>query len=404
VIRGTEERKNDGAAKAGSYLEAVQPEMQGRTEKVTSEQARLRELCMQPATPTSKLRARTADETAALLMILNHEIEVPLVPPFLVQSMEPGELAVFEDLFKALEYSIYAHIAPGQRFFSNMTMAAILAQIHCGAEAAPAHQLKIDQFKRELSRISMDMRKRVLKVTFKGRTAAAQWAGWQVPLASTLLTLGDYDMIRERATRTDELIMLDYYSFAVEARSGAVTSRDMYKMLAERLGLKVQAMHHTTSPTLGMQYMQWQVRVCATECPACIDDKGYIVMGEVEVVIHHAGTHVDWPCRTCLSPAHSTRFCTVAAEMVDTERTKYTCTVQCVPPGEATKRKGGRKVEAQLSTIEQLERLLRSEGRKRHAAAATELTVAEGQDHLHEPTHALQERPLGSDVQRTGRR
>jgi hypothetical protein len=48
-------------------------------------------------------------------MILSHEIAVAMAPPFLRQSMTISKLAVFEDMFMALEYPLYAHLAPGQK-------------------------------------------------------------------------------------------------------------------------------------------------------------------------------------------------------------------------------------------------------------------------------------------------
>ncbi|KAE8966829.1 hypothetical protein PR003_g29349 [Phytophthora rubi] len=121
----------------GSYREAVGPAERTRTTPTPStEQERLTALCLQPAELLTQLRERTEDEVKAIVMILNHEIEVPNVPPFLIQSMDPSELACFEDIFMALEYPLYAHLAPGQRFFANMTKGAILAQIYVGVEAA----------------------------------------------------------------------------------------------------------------------------------------------------------------------------------------------------------------------------------------------------------------------------
>lgn len=116
-------------------------------------------------------------------MILNYEIEIPKVPPFLKQSMGPSELACFANIFMALEYPLYAHLVPGQRFFDNMANGAILMQIYAGGEAAPAQKRDIEDFKRTVSRVTLDMEARLVKVTFKERQSAARWAGWQMPLA-----------------------------------------------------------------------------------------------------------------------------------------------------------------------------------------------------------------------------
>jgi hypothetical protein len=93
-------------------------------------------------------------------------------------------------------------VAPGQRFHENLTKSGILDQSYCGPEAAPAHKQKLADFKEAVSRASIDTKTRVLKVSFKGRTTATKWAGWHFPLAARMLTLIDYEMIRERAVKT----------------------------------------------------------------------------------------------------------------------------------------------------------------------------------------------------------
>ncbi|OWZ00582.1 hypothetical protein PHMEG_00028192 [Phytophthora megakarya] len=70
-------------------------------------------------------------------MILNHEIEVPFPPRFLVQSMDARQIACFTDIFMAIEYPLYAHLAPGQKFSHNLSKQALVSMIHMGEEAAP---------------------------------------------------------------------------------------------------------------------------------------------------------------------------------------------------------------------------------------------------------------------------
>jgi hypothetical protein len=102
-----------------SVWDAAAQEHQSRLAEVAEEigatgvKERLRDLCMKPALPTTKLRQRTTDESKAIVMIVNHEIEVPFVPHFLQLSRTTSELAVLEDIFMALEYQLYAHLAPG---------------------------------------------------------------------------------------------------------------------------------------------------------------------------------------------------------------------------------------------------------------------------------------------------
>jgi len=51
--------------------------------------------------------------------------------------------------------------------------------------------------------------------------------------------------VQERANQTHELVMLDYYSFVVEAHKGAFSSREMLALLKTDMGTHMQAMEHT---------------------------------------------------------------------------------------------------------------------------------------------------------------
>ncbi|KAG3159026.1 hypothetical protein PC128_g21375 [Phytophthora cactorum] len=114
--------------------------------------------------------------------------------------MTAQELATFSDIFMDLEYPVYAHLVPGQRFRANMSKAAILTQIPMGKEAALPQREAIQQFKSVVSRIMLNMETRVLKVTSKGKKSAQRWVNWKVPLGMWMLTLIDYEKQREEAS------------------------------------------------------------------------------------------------------------------------------------------------------------------------------------------------------------
>jgi hypothetical protein len=345
-----------------SYLTAVAgANSRITTDTITPEQSRLRALCLEPAVPTMRLRERTADEAAAILMIFNHEIEIPRVRIFLTQSMTAGELACFEDMFMALEYPLYAHLAPGQRFFDNMTKSALLAQLHVGAEAA-IQKTELLAFKSGLSRITLDMATRVVKVTFKGELSAARWIDWQMPLAGRALRLHDYESVRERARTTYELVDLDYYSLVVEVHIGSLTSRDVFWIMTTALGLTVQAMTLASSGDNGIKEQQWNVRLQAPGCPQKLTKVGYLKVGNAEVMIHHNTIHVNWPCKRCHSPEHPTKYCKTAEEAREVELQKYTLSLTGSLPSSIGKSSRDYKAREQPRTIQQLESLLRQEG------------------------------------------
>ncbi|OWZ20535.1 hypothetical protein PHMEG_0005038 [Phytophthora megakarya] len=125
-------------------------------------------------------------------MILNHELDVPFPPRFLVQS------TCFTDIFLTIEYPLYAHLAPGQKL-------------------SPKQEIR--KFKASLSRVTIDTTSHFLTVTFKGKKSAARWVDGQV-LAMRMLCLVDYERIREDAKLTHASIKLDYYRFTMTVRKG----------------------------------------------------------------------------------------------------------------------------------------------------------------------------------------
>ncbi|KAG3064722.1 hypothetical protein PC122_g18448 [Phytophthora cactorum] len=126
-----EQREKHAASYLGAVTQGLETKPKG---EMTAEQSRLRELRLQPAKSLTKLRERTVDENAALLLILNHDIEVPRPPDFLLQSMDAEAYATFADIFHSIEYPLYAHLAPGQKFGNDLTREFILRLIAEGNE------------------------------------------------------------------------------------------------------------------------------------------------------------------------------------------------------------------------------------------------------------------------------
>lgn len=72
----------------------------------------------------------------------------------------------------ALEYPLYVHLAPGQKFGTNLSKLGILAQRPMREEVAPKKE--IAEFKAALSRITLEMDTCVLTVAVKGKRSAAR--------------------------------------------------------------------------------------------------------------------------------------------------------------------------------------------------------------------------------------
>ncbi|KAE9029847.1 hypothetical protein PR001_g11415 [Phytophthora rubi] len=308
-------------AEARSYRGVVNEGLRSpEIQLLTPYQQRLKELCLKPAKVLTQLRPRTPEEDAALLMILNQEIEVPGPPPFLVQSMTAGEIARFTDLFLGIEYSLYAHLAPGQWFGENLSKQAIIALVQGGTEAAPLHKMETTAFKETLSRITLDMETRVITVTFKGRSVAQKWVGWSIPLAGKMLPLIDYEMERGQARVNHELVNLDCYVFTAEVKRGKITSTDLHWILDTSLDLHVCSMVHPEAGKGSINDKRWTVTIAGACCPRKLRNIATLKTGEAEITIWHHMVHVSRPCSNCLSPNHQTKYCRESVGSVEARR------------------------------------------------------------------------------------
>ncbi|KAL3664810.1 hypothetical protein V7S43_009990 [Phytophthora oleae] len=223
--------------------------------------------------------------------------------------MDAYELVCFTDLMIAIEYPLYAHPAPGQRVGDNLSKESLMAQISVGEEAAVTQKQETNDFKKAISRITVDKTARVVTITFKGKLEAEKWANWRMPMANRLLILVDYEAQKERARMTHEVVKINYYSFTVQARKGTFTFRDMYWLLDEAIGLQVQTLNHPMDGEQGMNDKQWTVLAKGAECPEKLKDIAFIVVEDMEVVIHHHEANVNWPCIRCFSTEHPTKYC-----------------------------------------------------------------------------------------------
>ncbi|KAE9138103.1 hypothetical protein PF010_g1050 [Phytophthora fragariae] len=273
---------NEEKSTPKSYLGAVAKGLQPKDNSQSKELKKLYELCMTPMETLAVPRRYTEEEDRALLMILTHELEVPHPPRFLVQTMTGEEIARFIDIFKAIEYPLYAHLAPGQSQ-------------------------------------------------------------------------------REEAKLTNAIVQLDYYTYTAVLRRGAMTSTDLYWLFATKLGLKVHTMAHTETKDTGMNDKQWRISIKAAASPPKLWKVGYIIIDDVELMIHHQEVYINWTCAKCGSPEHPNKYCGVAAESMEDSKAKHKTQVAGQLPSVIQKKRGETGRMATPTTLEELRAMIRGE-------------------------------------------
>ncbi|KAE8992750.1 hypothetical protein PR001_g20856 [Phytophthora rubi] len=137
----------------------------------------------------------------------------------------------------------------------------------------------------------------------------------------------------------------------------------MYWILSKKLGLKVQEMEHPMTERTGVKAQHWDVRVHAASCPPALRQKSYIGVDSAEIVIHHANTHVNWPCRRCQSPEHPAKYCKVLDTELEAALTKHTLALEGKLPSNLVQSSRDYGAGSQPKTMEDLEAMLRQEGR-----------------------------------------
>lgn len=370
----TDNKTIEGTPTSGkSYRDAV-----GGTEKDAStkegmaptDQKKWYDMCMKPAEPVRELRERTEEENQALVMILNHQLEVPVPPRFLVLSMTVVELAAFTDIFMALEYPLYAHLAPGQRYGTGLGKQSIMQMIQVGAEAALPQKQEIAEFKAAIARIEIDPERRLVIVTFKGKRSAQKWVGWKMPMGMRMLPLRDYEQQREEAQRSNKLVPLDLYTFTAAVRKGALTSADMFWLLTVRLDLEVKTMAHVEIEGAGINDKQWTVTIAASACPVEMRQMVYIMIGDSIVQFHHHTVFVNWPCVLCGAPEHPTKYCRTAVEQQQRKKVEHTRTIEAQFPSQRGTSGRTYRSAKHPTTLAQLMAKIQSELQAAHESVA----------------------------------
>ncbi|EEY52922.1 uncharacterized protein PITG_19622 [Phytophthora infestans T30-4] len=258
------------------------------------------ELCMRPAEPIRVLREMTDEEKQAIEMILNHQLEVPIPPRFLIQIMDARELAVFTDLFMAIEYPL------------------------------------------------------VVTVTFKGKHTAMKWVGWGMFLGMRMLTLVDYETQREDAKTKNTLIKLDFYRFTIAVKRGTLTSSDLYWVLTHKLGLKVQALAHVETGGGNINDKQWRVNIKAAACPGELRRMSMMVVDDAFLTIYHHEVNTHWPCSQCGALEHSGRFCRTPPERIKVTQQNHSMQIDGKLPSKRGKGSRDYVSRERPVTIEQL--------------------------------------------------
>jgi hypothetical protein len=89
----------------------------------------------------------------------------------------------------------------------------------------------------------------------------------------------------------------------------------------------------------------------------------------VKLMIHHEGTHINWPCKRCHAPTHPTKLCKIQDGDMEPEQAKLTKVVDGKLPFSLGKSTREFTAGGHLRTMAQLEALLRKEGNKEAGAS-----------------------------------
>ncbi|KAF1788454.1 hypothetical protein GQ600_1804 [Phytophthora cactorum] len=176
--------------------------------------------------------------------------------------MDAEAYATFADIFHSIEYPLYAHLAPGQKFGNDLTREFILRLIAVGAEAAPQQLQEILDFISDLSRMET-------------------------------LTLVDCKAEAEKAKESYETVDMDFYHFKATVRRGVVKATDMHWLMSKKLGPKIQEMKLPDDGECGLNHREWRVRVHGAECPKKLKAVTHIQLDGSEVAVHHRTVHAS---------------------------------------------------------------------------------------------------------------
>lgn len=155
---------------------------------------------------------------------------------------------------------------------------------------------------------------------------------------------------------------MGYYRFTVVLRKGELISKEMYWLLTKKLGLHVQAMAHPETGAAGLNDKPWNVSIKATSCPTNLRKTAFLIIEDIELLLHHQEVHVNWLCMVCYSLDHPTKYCRVGTGGLEESKQKHTMRLE----GKSPSRSGdGSRTYGEFThttTLERLQEMLQREG------------------------------------------
>ncbi|KAE8979925.1 hypothetical protein PR002_g24277 [Phytophthora rubi] len=276
----------------------------------TTDQPLLRKVAMAPSKvhANDALRARTKQETQALLQYLNRTLELPHPPNFLKATLPLLQRAMVEQFHEThCEVTLTADILPRAKLRRSMTHNTLFAQLHAANSDSAAGKCMISRLLEDVKRLQFDGL-HTLKFVFNSARVARLYTGLALRLNGTCIELEDTQ--DDATTGTYRLARLRR-NYAV--RAYGVDALGLAALLAAlgRLDgvVVIDAERSRVESAEIVDNDYFLLRFTAEQCPDLLRGVTKLsVLGHV-VTLHHHVIYQRMPCARCYAPYHTAGFC-----------------------------------------------------------------------------------------------
>uniref|UniRef100_K3WCN0 Uncharacterized protein n=1 Tax=Globisporangium ultimum (strain ATCC 200006 / CBS 805.95 / DAOM BR144) TaxID=431595 RepID=K3WCN0_GLOUD len=302
-----------------SYLEALNQAERATEDAAipTFTNARLYGLCTTPMETAAELRPLTSEEAEAIDLILAGKLVVLRPPPFLNRVYARREPAAFNVLFRQLEYPLTAHLEPGQVLSDTISHHGLLKLMDTGAAACSELTGKMTELRKNVARITYQVKPRTLNFHFRRKRAAELWKEWKVPFMGRFLPLFDYKESTAAVSAYDNmknLIRLGTYEVTMIVRGTSLDMAEIFHLSQDLLELDCYKVTEVVTEQGDVEHNKWQVHLRSEGSPVILEDYTHIRWKQSEILLHHHEVYRYPPCAKCGSGFHPHSVCTSGEE------------------------------------------------------------------------------------------
>ncbi|KAF4143144.1 hypothetical protein GN958_ATG07674 [Phytophthora infestans] len=294
----------------------------------TEDEEKMRAEAEFPATARrdDAIRAWTQREHAIFIKYLSGDLDLQHPPNIIKEILVSEHRAMVEDMHDTyFNVTLTAIVPASVRLSVHTPHVTILKEIfNANTDDHTGHAM-VRVFQQDVKRLSFDGNQ-TLHAVFYSKRASARWQNKTLRLKAAVITLRYTERLPEEkgvGVYTNAQMELQ---FAIRVYGGtSLGLATLTRVFASFSGAQIlDAEYARTTRTEIYDNRNVTIRFAQRHCPTDLKGISRILLGTVELTIHHFQQHLRRPCTKCLNPWHGASRCRTKPENIEAVQSKST--------------------------------------------------------------------------------